>query len=199
MKAVATILTLSMAGFLNGQSIFKLQTNIGALLPSFTYTDASGNSIDYNTSSGSDIRFGFLYKSSAQSSIGLGLYAGVCNISSESKAPLSTVDLSVLNFDLFANYVLGSDFLQSISIGPTIGLMTSQKQTNENQTVTTDGFAKTHFGLYSEVLFGKFKMDQVSANPYVFYRTTLSNVEGADAGSENSSYSAIGLGVKISI
>ncbi|MGC6415315.1 MAG: hypothetical protein ACON5K_11480, partial [Bacteroidia bacterium] len=186
-------------GYSYSQKIVKLQTNIGSAFQSFNYTDASGNSLSYSTQANSDLRIGLMYKSDTQSKIGLGLYAGILNISSQSTEPISSINMSAFNFDFFFNYYIGNEILQSLSIGPTWGIVISQDQSNDNQAVKDDGFATVHAGLYTELLFGGLKTDKASANPYLFYRTTLSNVEGADADTETSGYSSIGLGLKISI
>ena len=192
-------IALACVGYSYSQKIVKLQANIGSAFQSFRYTDASGNSINYSTEANSDVRFGLMHKSDIQSNIGLGMYAGILNISSQSTEPRSSINMSAINFDFFLNYNLGNEILQSLSIGPSWGIVIAQDQSNDNQAVKDDGFATMNAGIYTELLFGGFKTDNASANPYLFYRTTLSNVEGADADTESSGYSSIGLGIKISI
>ena len=199
MRFITLALAMTCVGYSYSQKTVKLQANIGSTFQSFSYTDASGNSLNYSTQANSDVRFGLMYKSDAQSKIGLGFYAGILNISSQSTEPMSSINMSALNFDFFFNYDIDNEILQSLSIGPTWGIVIAQDQSNDNQAVKDDGFATMQAGLYTELLFGGLKTDIVSANPYLFYRTTLSNVEGADANSEKSGYSSFGLGIKISI
>jgi len=199
MRLITIALALACVGYSYSQKMVKLQANIGAAFQSFNYTDASGNSLNYSTQANSDLRFGLMYKSDIQSNIGLGMYAGILNISSRSTEPMSSINMSALNFDFFFNYNIGNEILQSLSIGPTWGIVIAQDQSNDNQALKDDGFATMNAGIYTELLFGGFKTDKASANPYLFYRTTLSNVEGADADTESSGYSSIGLGLKISI
>ena len=199
MRLITMALALACVGYSYSQKIVKLQVNIGAAFQSFNYTDASGNSLNYTTQANSDLRFGLMYKSDTQSKIGLGMYAGILNISSRSTEPVSSINMSALNFDFFFNYNIGNEILQSLSIGPTWGIVIAQDQSNDNQAVKDDGFATMNVGLYSELLFVGLNSEEISANPYLFYRTTLSNVEGADANTETSGYSSIGLGLKISI
>ncbi|MGC6413393.1 MAG: hypothetical protein ACON5K_01695 [Bacteroidia bacterium] len=199
MRLIILALSMTCVGYSYSQKVVKLQANIGSTFQSFSYTDASGKSLNYSTQANSDVRFGFMYKANAQSKTGLGIYAGILNISSQSVEPVSSINLSALNFDFFFNYNIGNEILQSFSVGPTWGIVIAQDQSNDNQAVNDDGFATLHAGIYTELLFGGHKTDKASANPYLFYRTTLSNIEGADADTEKSGYSSIGLGIKISI
>ena len=199
MRVITMALALACVGYSYSQKMVKLQANIGAAFQSFNYTDASGNSLNYSTQANSDLRFGLMYKSDNHSNIGLGMYAGILNLSSQSTEPRSSINMSALNFDFFFNYNIGNEILQSLSIGPSWGIIIAQDQSNDNQAVKDDGFATMNVGLYSELLFGGLNSEEISANPYLFYRTTLSNVEGADADTESSGYSSIGLGIKISI
>ena len=166
MRLITMALALACVGYSYSQKIVKLQANIGSAFQSFNYTDASGNSLNYTTQANSDLRFGLMYKSDTQSKIGLGMYAGIQNVSSRSTEPMSSIDMSALNFDFFFNYNIGNEILQSLSIGPTWGIVIAQDQSNDNQAVKDDGFATMNAGIYTELLFGGCKTDDASANPY---------------------------------
>ena len=184
---------------LMAQNSFQYHALIGSNVNTLLFTAAEGRNADYATTSNSDIRIGFTYKNKSSDNISLSLLAGIINIKAKSVLPINSVELSALNFDLAANYNLKNNIIHHISLGPSLAILTYSMQENSNESVVNDGFSKIHYGLYGAIDFAGISTNSISANPYLFYRRTLSNIEGADAASEKTRYTTIGFGLKITI
>lgn len=184
---------------LMAQKSFQYHALIGSNVNTLIFTAADGRNADYATTSNSDIRIGCTFKNKTSDNFSLSLLTGIINIKAKSVLPINSVELSVLNFDLAANYNLKNNIIQYISIGPTLAILTHSMQENTNESLVNEGFSKIHYGMYGAIDFVGIRTNSISANPYLFYRRTLSNIEGADASSEKTGYTTIGFGLKITI
>ena len=184
---------------LSAQKSFQYHAIIGTNINSFFFKGVDGRNADFATTSNSDVRVGCTFKSKPSDNISASLYASAINIKANSVYPINTIELSAINFDLVANYDLKKNIIKNISIGPSLALLTSSIQENSNEHVVNEGFSNIHFSMYGSIDFTGVNTNSISANPYLFYRRTLSNIEGADAPSEKTGYTTIGFGLKITI
>ena len=200
MKFFFTI-TMSYLSCMNlmAQKSFQYHALIGSNFNTLLFTSADGKNTDYATTSNSDIRVGCTIKNKSSDNISLSLLAGIINIKAKSLLPINSVELSTLNFDLAANYNLKNNIIQNISIGPALAILTYSMQENSNESLVNEGFSNIHIGMYGAIDFASISKNSISANPYLFYRRTLSNIEGTDAASEKTGYTTIGFGLKITI
>jgi hypothetical protein len=179
------------------QGIFKYQTNLGLSVNSFSFNDAIGADINYASTTSKDLRVGILYKKDTTAAFSFGLTFGTLNLNASSMKSFNNVFLNLITSDLSVNYEINQWVFNQISIGPSLSYLYYSLQQNANSTIINNGFEQIHFGINSEIGFLKRAFDSHSAQPYLFYRSILTNIEGNDYTTERSSYTTIGCGIKI--
>ncbi len=200
MKKIFIFISLAfLCNITMGQIVFKYNILSGVRFPNVKYKDKFSNTINYTSQTTLDQRIGMCFKPDSNSRFTFGLYTGLLDFKSKSINPSSEFELNALNFDLYIKYNLNYGLFNAISAGTSVGVTIDQVQTNNSQTVFNEGFTSNFIGLYGEMEFGNFSNRQYAVNPFIYYRTILTNMEGADLNSESTHISSVGFGLKISL
>jgi len=200
MKKIFVFISLAfLCNMTIGQIVFKYNIISGVRFPNVKYKDKFSNTINYTTQTTLDQRIGMCFRPDTNSRFTFGLHTGLLDFKSKSINPSSEFELNALNFDLYIKYNLNYGLFKAVSAGTSVGITIDQVQTNNSQTVFNESFANSFIGLYGEIELGNFSNLHYAVNPFIYYRTILTNMEGTDLNSESTHISSVGFGLKITL
>ncbi|MDG1756327.1 MAG: outer membrane beta-barrel protein [Bacteroidia bacterium] len=164
-----------------------------------TLVSISGENVspDYTSNFNSDTRLGVFYGDINKVSFSALVGASTTNAYATNDDISTSFTNSSLRIDLPVRYAFPKSFLNSIAVGPSIGLLMSSSQTVNGLPVRSeDLFSANNFYIVSEIDFTGYTSKKLNINPYVSYRLMLSNAEMDD---DNLKINELSFGLRMDI
>ena len=164
-----------------------------------TQVSISGENVspDYTSNFNSDTRLGVFYGDLNKVSFSALVGASTTNAYAKNDDISTSFTNSSLRIDLPVRYAFPESFVNSIAVGPSIGLLMSSSQTINGLPVKSeDLFSTNNFYIVSEIDFTGYTSKKLNINPYVSYRLMLSNAEMDD---DNLKINELSFGLRMDI
>jgi hypothetical protein len=162
--------------------------------------DAPNSMVDYQSAMYNDTRLGIWVGDFDKFSGGLLL--GAFNVNANYVNPdglASEFHYSSLLVDVPIRYALKKSFIKSVSMGPSMNILTNSNQTINGKPVYNDQIFKAiSWSLGLELTFKGYEGDGFSLSPYVNYRQMLTSLDMQD-NSETLNLNAFSLGLRCDI
>jgi hypothetical protein len=160
----------------NAQQVgFQFYQGVNKPIVSFQGTEGS---IGYNSNFANDTRIGVRLRD--LNKLSFSMIIGGSNVYAiyTSNDIVSSFSHSSLIIDIPIRYAFQESLINSIAVGPSLGVLVAYSQTTNGLPVRSETiFNRTNYSLLAEIAFDGYSSDKVSINPYMCYRLMLNSVD----------------------